>query len=141
MCSHNRSHFSSQTASHQQPEYSSTFCQSAPHVPRELLFHMLVSFSPCGCTSLIGCYYFTNQPYPLSFQSQQTNNFNIPLLPPKPIYASFSLDYPAHTRSARARMACTLRALGLLLAESALTMGRGRLFGALTVFFFLRKWP
>ena len=36
--------------------------------------------------------------------------------------------YQAHARSARARRACVLRALGLLLAEGAPTVGRGKTF-------------
>ena len=36
--------------------------------------------------------------------------------------------YPARGRSARARRACALRALGLLLADGALTVGRGKTF-------------
>ena len=35
---------------------------------------------------------------------------------------------PAHARSARARRACALRALELLLADSAVTVGRGKTF-------------
>ena len=35
---------------------------------------------------------------------------------------------PARTRSARARRACALRALGLLLADGAPTVGRGKTF-------------
>ena len=47
--------------------------------------------------------------------------------------------YPARARSARARRACALRALGLLLADSAPTVGGGgRLFDGSTKFF-LRK--
>ena len=37
-------------------------------------------------------------------------------------------DYPAHARSARARRACALRALGLLLADGAPTVGGGKTF-------------
>ena len=36
--------------------------------------------------------------------------------------------YPAHARNARARRACALRALGLLLADGAPTVGRGKTF-------------
>ena len=36
--------------------------------------------------------------------------------------------YPARTRSARARMACALRALGLLLADGTPTVGGGKTF-------------
>ena len=37
-------------------------------------------------------------------------------------------NYPARTRSARARRACALRALGLLLADGAPTVGGGKTF-------------
>ena len=37
-------------------------------------------------------------------------------------------DYPARARSARAQRACALRALGLLLADSAPTVGWGKTF-------------
>ena len=36
--------------------------------------------------------------------------------------------YPARARSARARRACALRALGLLLADGAPTVGLGKTF-------------
>ena len=38
------------------------------------------------------------------------------------------MDCPARARSARARRACALRALGLLLADGAPTVGRGKTF-------------
>ena len=37
--------------------------------------------------------------------------------------------YPARAQSARARRACALRALGLLLADGAPTVGWGKTFG------------
>ena len=43
--------------------------------------------------------------------------------------------YPARVRSARARRACALRALGLLLADGAPTVGRGKTFWWSTKFF------
>ena len=47
-------------------------------------------------------------------------------------------NYQARARSARARRACTLRALGLLLADGAPTVGRGKTFWLVNKFF-LRK--
>ena len=41
---------------------------------------------------------------------------------------SFSIDYQARARSARARRACALRALGLLLADGTPTVGGGKTF-------------
>ena len=49
------------------------------------------------------------------------------------------LIYPARTRSTRARRACALRALGLLLADGATTVGRGRLFDRSAGFFYGKK--
>ena len=47
------------------------------------------------------------------------------------------LDYfPARAKNARARRACTLRALRLLLADSALTLGRGKTFWRVGQVFF-----
>ena len=43
-------------------------------------------------------------------------------------YEDYSGDYPARARSARARRACALRALGLLLADGTPTGGRGEDF-------------
>ena len=43
--------------------------------------------------------------------------------------------YPARARSARAQRACALRALGLLLADSALTVGWGKTFWCVGRFF------
>ena len=47
-------------------------------------------------------------------------------------------DYPARVRSARARRACALRALGLLLADGTPTVGGGKTFWAVSRIF-LRK--
>ena len=45
------------------------------------------------------------------------------------------IDYPARARNARARRACALRALGLLLADGTPTVG-GRLFEPSAKFFY-----
>ena len=42
--------------------------------------------------------------------------------------AALRISYPARARSARAPRACALRALGLLLADGAPTVGRGKTF-------------
>ena len=55
-------------------------------------------------------------------------------------YIFFSKDYPASAGSARARRACALRALGLLLADGAPTVGWGKTFWCIGRFF-LRKGP
>ena len=44
--------------------------------------------------------------------------------------------YPARAQSVRAPRACALRALGLLLADGAPTVGRGKTFGAVNQVFF-----
>ena len=47
----------------------------------------------------------------------------------KPIVCTLGKeDYPARARKARAQKACALRGLGLLLADGALTVGRGKTF-------------
>ena len=43
-------------------------------------------------------------------------------------HLDMKLHYPARARSARARRACALRALGLLLADGAPTVGLGKTF-------------
>ena len=52
------------------------------------------------------------------------------------MFSRFLHFYPARARSAWARRACALRAQGLLLADGAPTMGRGRLFDRSTKFFY-----
>ena len=44
------------------------------------------------------------------------------------LFSAVVIIYQAHARSARARRACALRALGLLLADGAPTVGRGKTF-------------
>ena len=51
-----------------------------------------------------------------------------------------TIYYPARARSARARRACALRALGLLLADGAPTVGWGKTFWCVGRFF-LQKGP
>ena len=55
---------------------------------------------------------------------------------PFDIYMCESWDFPAR---ARVRRACALRALGLLLADSAPTVGRGKTFWRVNRFFFFTK--
>ena len=55
----------------------------------------------------------------------------------KPIVCTLGKeDYPARARKARAQKACALRGLGLLLADGALTVGRGKTFWRVNWFFF-----
>ena len=44
------------------------------------------------------------------------------------LFFTFFYFYPARERSTRARRACALRALGLLLADGAPTVGGGKTF-------------
>ena len=50
------------------------------------------------------------------------------------------VSYPARSRSARARRACALRALGLLLADSAPTVGRKKTFWRVCEAVCLQYW-
>ena len=58
------------------------------------------------------------------FPSSSETGFQIK----KSVFPNCSQGYPARMRSARARRACALRALGLLLADGAPTVGGGKTF-------------
>ena len=76
--------------------------------------------------------------------SRPSDFLSIPLLPsnflvPRFQQFLFSCIYQARARSARARRACALRALGLLLADGTPTVGGGKTFWRRVSRIFLRK--